>query len=69
MLTGDSPSTHLRLTPAREVRVLRRHRVGERQGELGAGFTTFSPPRIRSGELDILESTLHSLHHFGVATT
>jgi hypothetical protein len=37
MLTSDSH-------PAREVRVLRRHRAGEWEGELGADFTSFFWP-------------------------
>ena len=40
-LTLHSPVAHL----AREVRVLKRHGVGEREGELGADFTSIDLPR------------------------
>jgi len=42
--TGDSPSTH----PAREVRLLRWHRVGACAGELGADFNVFLLPSRES---------------------
>jgi hypothetical protein len=40
-LTCGSPSTH----PAREVQMLKRHCVGEVQGERGADFTELDLPR------------------------
>lgn len=41
-MVSSSPATHPLPHPAREMRLLRRHGVGEVEGKLGANFYFFS---------------------------